>query len=112
VVIKIDLSHIRASLPMVLQMYDWRHFVPDGFAWNDAKLERSDPLNRGFLSLLVVKDNLQLEMIGTAFIVDANRNHALAVSAAHTFEGIRNIVNPNPLRHSSTPAEFLPPPPE
>jgi hypothetical protein len=47
--------------------------IPDGFAWDEAVLERGDPLNRGLISLLVISD-LQPILIGTAFIVQAHGN--------------------------------------
>jgi hypothetical protein len=93
-------------------MHDWRDVIPDGLAWNEAQLERGDPLNRGLLSLLVIKDDLHIDLIGTGFIIQSNKNHALAVSAAHCFEEVRKILHPNPLHHSSALREFLPPPSE
>jgi hypothetical protein len=83
--------------------------IPDGFAWDEAVLERGDPLNRGLISLLVISD-LQPILIGTAFIVQAYGAHATAVSAAHCFEEVRKILHPNPSHHSSALPEFLPPP--
>jgi hypothetical protein len=97
-------------------MYDWRNVIPDGCVWNEAQLERGDRLNRVLLSLLVIRDDprddLRIELVGTAFIIQANRTHAFAVSAAHNFEEVRKILHPNPLHHSSALPEFLPPPSE
>jgi hypothetical protein len=85
--------------------------IPDGFAWDEAVLERGNPLNRGLISLLVISD-LQPVLIGTAFIVQAYGSHATAVSAAHCFEEVRKILHPNPPHHFTALPEFLPPPSE
>jgi len=69
--------------------------IPEGFAWNEAELQRGDPLNRGLISLLVIKNDLTLALIGTAFIIQAEGSHATAVSAAHCFEQVRKILHPN-----------------
>lgn len=97
-------------------MYDWRNVIPEGCVWNEAQLDRDDPFNRVLLSLLVIRDDpdqpLQLDMVGTAFIIQANGTSAFAVSAAHCFERIREILHPHPLYHPSTLPEFLPTPSE
>jgi hypothetical protein len=86
--------------------------IPVGWQWNQAELERGDALNAGFLSLLVLTDDRTPELIGTAFLVTANGNHATAVTAAHCFEEVRKILKPHPSHHLSTPKDFLPPPEE
>ncbi len=55
---------------------------------------------------------MSVSLIGTAFLIEANRDHALAVSAAHCFEEIRKRLYPAPQHHSSALPEFLPPLPE
>ncbi|MGD9541570.1 hypothetical protein, partial [Methylocystis sp.] len=62
--------------------------------------------------MLVIDEHATPRLVGTAFIVTANGNHATAISAAHCFEEVRKILHPNPLHHASTPPEFLPPPKE
>jgi hypothetical protein len=86
--------------------------IPEGWQWNQAELEPGDPLNAGLLSLLVIKEDLTPELIGSGFLVTANGDHATAISAAHCFEEARRILHPTPLHHPSTPSEFLPPPEE
>lgn len=80
--------------------------------WNEAELERGDPLNAGLVSLLVIKKDLAPELIGTAFIVVANGNRATAITAAHVFDEARKHVEPNSIHHVSALPEFLPPPKE
>lgn len=86
--------------------------IPDGWQWNQAELQAGDPLNAGLLSLMVIGNDLTPQLIGSAFLVTANGNHATAISAAHCFEGIRKILHPNAQHHPSALSEFLPPPKE
>ncbi len=86
--------------------------IPEGLQWNQAELELGDPLNLGLLSLLVIDDSMVPRPIGTAFLVTANGHFATAVTAAHCFEGIRQILHPNAKHHPSALSEFLPPPKE
>jgi hypothetical protein len=49
--------------------------------------------------------------IGTGFIIQAKGANALVCTAAHNFEpGIRQIQEPRPRHHPTTPREFLPEP--
>jgi hypothetical protein len=86
--------------------------IPEGCVWNEVELQRGDPLNRGLLSLLITRDDLSPVLIGSAFIIKASGDRILAVSAAHCFEGIRNILHPDPVHHASALPEFLPVPKE
>ena len=86
--------------------------IPEGWQWNQAELDRGDPLNTGLLSILVIGNDLRPELIGTAFLVTANGNHATAISAAHCFEQVRKVLHPNLPHHTSALSEFLPPPEE
>ena len=86
--------------------------IPDELFWNQAELPPADPLNAGLLSIMVIKSGLTPQLIGTAFLVTAEGKTATAVSAAHCFEGIRQILHPNPQHHASALPEFLPPPKE
>jgi hypothetical protein len=96
--------------------YDWRNVIPDGLLWNEAQLERGHSLNRVLLSLFVLRDDprhkLKIELVGTAFIIKADGATAAAVTAAHNFERVRQILHPDPLHHPSALPEFLPPPSE
>jgi hypothetical protein len=96
--------------------YDWHNVIPDGLLWNEAQLERGHSLNRVLLSLFVLRDDprdkLRIELVGTAFIVKSDGATATAVSAAHNFERIREILYPDSLHHPSALPEFLPPPSE
>jgi hypothetical protein len=65
--------------------------IPEGWQWNQAVLERGNPLNAGLLSILVIRDDLPPQLVGTAFLVTANGNHATAVSAAHCFEEVTHL---------------------
>lgn len=86
--------------------------IPDGLMWNEAVIKRGDPLYAGFVCLLVIKDDLQPELIGTAFIVKADGNRATAFSAAHNFDYIKRVLHPHPNHNASALPEFLPPPKE
>ena len=88
--------------------FDWHNVIPSGFVWNELELERDDHqnVNKCLLSLLVIKDDMQLELIGTAFTLQGKDNHAFAVTAAHNFEYVRTILHPDPLRHSSALRNF------
>lgn len=86
--------------------------IPNGWQWNEAVIERGDPLNDGFLTLMVIGHDLVPVLIGTAFLVSAEGYKATAISAAHCFAHIENILYPNKPHHVTTPREFLPPPEE
>jgi hypothetical protein len=87
--------------------------IPNGFQWNEAILEPGHPLNNSLLSLLVIKDDLSPKLIGTAFLVTAEGDSATAISAAHSFEEIRRLIDPDHQRHHpSTHYEFAPLPNE
>jgi hypothetical protein len=83
-----------------------------GFLWNQAELPGRDPLHQSLAMLVVTRDDLSLQLIGTAFIVAADGRRATAISAAHCFEEVRKVLHPHSPHHLSTPLEFLPPPKE
>lgn len=77
--------------------------------WNQAEIELAHPLNEGLLSLLAFDGNRRPRLIGTAFIVSAQGDFAIAVTAAHNFDGIAQIQQEvKPKRHPSALQEFLP----
>ena len=78
--------------------------------WNEEVLNSGDPLFAGFVCLLVIEDDLQPELIGTAFIVRADGNRATAFSAAHNFDYIKRVLHPYPNHNATALPEFLPPP--
>jgi hypothetical protein len=83
-----------------------------GFLWNQAELPSGDPLHESLVMLLVIRDDLSVQLIGTAFIVAADGDRATAISAAHCFEEVRKVLHPHSPHHLSTPREFLPEPKE
>ncbi len=86
--------------------------LTDGFQWDEFIVDSSDPVYSGLVSLMAIKDDGIPHLIGTAFIVEARGNRALAISAAHCIEDLRKILHPNPIHHPSALEEFLPPPEE
>ena len=76
--------------------------------WQEGHFPSNNPIESGLLSILVVKPPIR--QIGTAFIVNASGDNGSAITAAHCFEGIRQILNPNASHHSTALPEFLPPP--
>lgn len=86
--------------------------IPDGLLWNQADLEQGDPLNDSLLMLIVIRHDLSLQLIGTAFIIQADGARAIVISAAHCFDEVRKVLHPETLHHSSALPEFLPPPKE
>lgn len=78
-------------------------------AWNQAELEPAHPLNSGLLSLIAFDSNRRPRPIGTAFIVFAKGDFAIAATAAHNFDGIAQIQQEaKPRCHPSALQEFLP----
>jgi hypothetical protein len=86
--------------------------IPDGLLWNEAQVPHGDVMRSGIVSLLVIKNDLSFELVGTAFLVTAEGHRATAVTAAHCFEQIRKILHPNSVHHASALPEFLPGPKE
>ncbi|SDS58068.1 S1 family peptidase [Bradyrhizobium canariense] len=86
--------------------------IPDGWQWNEAEIESNDQLNEGVLTLMVIGNDVVPVLIGTAFFVSADGYKGTAISAAHCFEHIKNVLYPNKPHHPTTPLEFLPPPTE
>jgi len=86
--------------------------IPAGLVWNEAQLtpEQNQDLKSCLVSLLAKPPGGDLQLVGSAFIVEARGNRALAITAAHCLEMLSRIVQPNPLHHASTPREFLPSP--
>lgn len=81
--------------------------IPDGFLWNQAVLERNHPINNGLLNIVLLKEG-RIYPVGTAFIIAANGETALAMSAAHCFEGIAEALSV-PKHNQTALPEFLPP---
>jgi hypothetical protein len=86
--------------------------IQNGWKWDEAIIERGDTLNEGLLTLLVIGHDLVPVLIGTAFLVTAEGYKATAISAAHCFDHIKNIIHPHTTYHPTTPKEFRPPPEE
>ncbi|MEH2501404.1 hypothetical protein V1290_000215 [Bradyrhizobium sp. AZCC 1578] len=86
--------------------------IPNGCQWNEAEIESGHPLNAGLLTLMVIGHDLVPVLIGTAFLISAEGYKGAAISAAHCFEHVENILRPDKVHHATTPREFLPPPKE
>lgn len=80
----------------------------DNFFWNQAVLHPGHSLHDGLVSLIAF-DNLHSPVpVGSGFIIGAFGAEAVACSAAHIFEEIHSLQNPNPRHHSTTLREFMP----
>jgi len=86
--------------------------IPEGLLWNEAEIPAGDALHSGLVSLLVIKDDLSPELVGTAFLIAADGNRATAITAAHCFDQIRRLLHPHSCHSSSALPEFLPDPKE
>jgi len=80
----------------------------NGFEWNQAELENISPLNNGIISIMAFKPDRSPALIGTAFVIGAYGNSAIAVTAAHNFDGVLNAQNPHRRHHQTALSEFLP----
>lgn len=80
----------------------------NGFSWNQAELEGFDPLNNGIVTLLAFNPLHSPKPIGTAFIVAAYGNSAVAITAAHNFKDVQDKQNSRNKHHSTALPEFLP----
>tara|TARA_R110002050_G_scaffold504_18_gene3429 strand:+ start:2297 stop:3115 length:819 start_codon:yes stop_codon:yes gene_type:complete len=67
-----------------------------------------ETLHPGLVQILAFTHNRSPKLIGTGFIVAANSDHAIVITAAHNFhEGVRNAQFPKDYRHPSALPEFL-----
>lgn len=78
--------------------------------WNHVKLEDHDcrQLRERLISLMAFSTDRSPTLIGTAFIIGAFGNCAIAVTAAHNFEAILDTQKPYKRHHLSALSEFLP----
>jgi hypothetical protein len=81
-----------------------------GFAWEEAILtpQQDRELKSCLVSLFVEPDRRKLQLIGAAFIVQAEGSRAPAIIAAHCMEAISRAIQPHPPYHVSALPEFLP----
>jgi len=82
--------------------------LPNGWHWNQAELEPRHEFNDGLISILAFDDQRRPRPIGTAFIIAAFPDGAIGCTAAHNFNGIRQVQTPRQRHHPSTLEEFLP----
>lgn len=76
--------------------------------WDEATFLSPDHgLERGILSLLAFSPDRSPQLIGTAFIIEAQGKSAVAMTAAHNLEAIRKVQNPYDYHHASALPEFL-----
>ncbi|MBX9615122.1 MAG: trypsin-like peptidase domain-containing protein [Caulobacteraceae bacterium] len=80
-----------------------------GFYWNEAEAGTFDEILDGLLAIAAVTASGHLKLIGSAFVVAAYGDHAVAISAAHNIRlGIAGVQVPHSRSASSALAEFLP----
>lgn len=77
-----------------------------GFHWNEHGPDVL--LNRGLVTIVAKDYAGTSKVVGTGFVVSSNDATAICITAAHVFDGIRQLQIP-PARHSTALAEFLPP---
>lgn len=80
-----------------------------GWKWNEAEKDGTDEAHSYLVSLVNFDKDLVPQLIGTAFIVAAHGNHAIAVSAAHNFWlGIKAAQSRSQSNNSTALPDFIP----
>lgn len=79
----------------------------NGFTWNQAELGSFHPLNNGIVMLISFTPQRSPRPIGTAFIIGAYGNNAIAITAAHNFQGVQDVQIPEKIHHPTALPEFL-----
>lgn len=80
-----------------------------GFEWNECLPEGMEDVHPYLVSLICIEPGRGLKCIGTAFIVGAYGNNAIAISAAHNFwDAIGQFQNKNSRHQPSACPLFLP----
>jgi hypothetical protein len=78
------------------------------FEWDQADLgDDFQQLNHGLVTLLAWNPDRSPRPIGTAFIVGAFGEYAIAVTAAHNFSGIKDAQQPRKRHHPTALPEFI-----
>ena len=82
--------------------------IPEGMHWNQAIIPSgSNPLKDGMVVLISFKSDRTPVLIGVGFIISANGSEAVAITAAHNFDGIKSTQNDKQTHHSSAVPEFV-----
>jgi hypothetical protein len=68
--------------------------VPKGLLWNQADIGDDRSIHKVVASLIVIRPDTPLDLIGTAFLITAEDSRAIAVTASRCFEFIDQILNP------------------
>jgi Trypsin-like peptidase domain len=88
--------------------------LADGLHWDQAVLDTAtkEHLDPALVSIVALDHPpSRIVPIGTGFIIQASGAEALVCTAAHNFEpGIRQVQQPRPRHHPTTPPEFIPEP--
>ena len=79
----------------------------EGQEWNEAEIEDRTMFNMGIISLMAFDPDQSPRLIGTGFVIQANGSSAIAITAAHNFDGVRKVLQPHERHHPTTPREFL-----
>jgi Trypsin-like peptidase domain len=79
----------------------------DGQEWNEAEIADRHLFNRGIISIIAFDTDNSPTVIGTGFVVQANGSSAIAITAAHNFEGVRKVLQPIERHHPTALPEFL-----
>jgi hypothetical protein len=82
--------------------------IPEGMHWNQAVIPSgSNPLKDGMIVILSFRSDRTPVLIGTGFIITASGSTAIAVTAAHNFDGIRSTQTEKQSHHASALPEFI-----
>jgi hypothetical protein len=84
----------------------------ENLEWNEVILDDNAIHKEFMVALVAIKPDRTIKLIGTGFFISAHGDRATVATAAHCFEGIREILHPDAKHHLSALSEFLPPPSE
>jgi hypothetical protein len=79
----------------------------DGLAWDEAEISDRYLINRGIIAIIALDADNSPSVIGTGFVVQANGSSAIALTAAHNFDGVRKVLQPLERHHPTALPEFL-----
>jgi hypothetical protein len=80
--------------------------IPDGWAWNQAELDKNHSLNEGLVSLLAFDRAGSPRVVGSGFFVSAQLDAAVVCTAAHVLREAERLQQPPTISHPTTLPEF------
>jgi hypothetical protein len=79
----------------------------DGLAWNEAVISDRCLIDRNIIAIIALDADNSPRVIGTGFVVQPNGSSAIALTAAHNFDGVRKVLQPIERHHPTALPEFL-----